>query len=214
MSDGFGADLTENITLSDIELSVGDADEVRTAEDIEGEDLLLAEIDAFRNKAAQLQQLITAKEGKAAELEALVKEKEAVNQELQDELYKKREEADAIVTDVECQVERMLKGLRDSMDKIELDITTLVNNNNEAVRGHVNELYATVDELKRGLDAVGNDISEKTHSESVHLYRMMQDEIKEHDNSEALAAKANTHFKSLKGFAIGIMVITVKNLLN
>jgi len=56
-----------------------------------GEDLLLAQIDAFREKATQLQQLIAQKERKAAELEALVREKEAINVKLQEELSRKQQ---------------------------------------------------------------------------------------------------------------------------
>ena len=41
-----------------------------------GEDMLLEQIDAFRDKAKQLQNLISAKERKVKELEALVRAKE------------------------------------------------------------------------------------------------------------------------------------------
>ncbi|CBK75780.1 hypothetical protein CIY_33120 [Butyrivibrio fibrisolvens 16/4] len=72
----------ENLKVEEIEL-----EDVNNTEDSQpsvnvtsieldnGEDLLLSQIDAFREKATQLQQLILAKEQKAAELEALVKEK-------------------------------------------------------------------------------------------------------------------------------------------
>ena len=82
-----------------------------------GEDLLIAQIDAFREKATQLQQLIAAKEHKAAELEALVKEKEAINVKLQEELSRKQEEADTLVADVETQVDRMMQVVKNNMDQ-------------------------------------------------------------------------------------------------
>ena len=51
-----------------------------------GEDMLLAQIDAFRDKAKQLQGLINAKEQKVKDLEAMVQEKELRNAQLQNEL--------------------------------------------------------------------------------------------------------------------------------
>ena len=66
-----------------------------------GEDMLLEQIDAFRDKAKQLQNLISAKERKVKELEALVRAKEEKNQalreqnvRLQEELNKKKAKAD------------------------------------------------------------------------------------------------------------------------
>ena len=84
-----------------------------------GEDMLLAQIDAFRDKAKQLQNLISAKERKVKELEALVRAKEEKNQalreqnmRLQEELNRKKAKADGLVSDVESQVDRMLQSLQ------------------------------------------------------------------------------------------------------
>ncbi len=46
----------------------------RTQKDVENEDLLINQIDEFREKAKQLQVLLEAKESKAAELQSLVDE--------------------------------------------------------------------------------------------------------------------------------------------
>ena len=70
-------------------------------EEPSGEDMLLAQIDAFRDKAKQLQTLISAKERKVKELEAMVRAKEERNNQLQEELAKKQAEADGIAADVE-----------------------------------------------------------------------------------------------------------------
>ena len=64
-------------------------------EEPSGEDMLLAQIDAFRDKAKQLQTLISAKERKVKELEAMVRAKEERNNQLQEELAKKQAEAEA-----------------------------------------------------------------------------------------------------------------------
>ncbi len=172
-----------------------------------GEDLLLEQIDAFREKATQLQQLIAAKEQKAAELEALVREKEAINVKLQEELNQKQEEADGLVADVETQVDRMMQVVKNNMDQLELDIKGQVNNNQESYETHNRNLQDTLRSVSAGLDTIQSELSEKTHSESVHLYRLIQDLLKEHDNSEEQELKAVEHYASLKKFSVVIIVL-------
>ena len=172
-----------------------------------GEDLLIAQIDAFRDKATQLQQLIAAKEQKAAELEALVKEKEAINVKLQEELSRKQEEADTLVADVETQVDRMMQVVKNNMDQLELDIKGQVNDNQESYEEHNKSLQDTLRSVSDGLDTIQNELSEKTHSESVHLYRLIQDLLKEHDNSESQAIQALQHYASLKKLSVVIIIL-------
>ena len=175
----------------------------------EGEDLLIAQIDAFREKATQLQQLIASKELKAAELEALVREKEAINVKLQEELNKKQQEADSLVADVETQVDRMMQVVKDNMDQLEVDIKGQVNNNQESYEAHNRNLQDTLRSVSDGLDNIQNELSEKTHSESVHLYRLIQDLLKEHDNSEEQAMRALDHYSSLKKLMTAVIVLLV-----
>ena len=177
-----------------------------------GEDLLLEQIDAFRDKATQLSQLIAAKEQKAAELEALVREKEAINIKLQEELNRKQEEADNLVADVETQVDRMMQVVKNNMDQLELDIKGQVSDNQESYETHNRNLQDTLRNVSAGLDTIQNELSEKTHSESVHLYRLIQDLLKEHDNSEEQAVKALEHYSSLKSLAIANIVLIVFSL--
>ena len=177
-----------------------------------GEDLLLQQIDAFREKATQLQQLIAQKEHKAAELEALVKEKEAINVKLQEELSKKQEEADNLVADVETQVDRMMQVVKSNMDQLEIDIKGQVSDNQESYEEHNRNLQDTLKNVSEGLDTIQNELSEKTHSESVHLYRLIQDLLKEHDNSEEQATKAVEHYSSLKKLSVVVIVLLVLTL--
>ena len=174
-----------------------------------GEDLLLEQIDAFREKATQLQQLIAQKERKAAELEALVREKEAINVKLQEELSRKQQEADSLVADVETQVDRMMQVVKNNMDQLEIDIKGQVSDNQESYETHNRNLQDTLKNVSDGLDNIQNELSEKTHSESVHLYRLIQDLLKEHDNSEEQATKAIEHYSSLKKLSVVVIVLLV-----
>ena len=177
-----------------------------------GEDLLIAQIDAFREKATQLQQLIAAKEHKAAELEALVKEKEAINVKLQEELSRKQEEADTLVADVETQVDRMMQVVKNNMDQLELDIKGQVSDNQESYETHNRNLQDTLRNVSEGLDIIQSELSEKTHTESVHLYRLIQDLLKEHDKSEEQLVKASEHYSSLKKLSIVAIILLAANL--
>ena len=174
-----------------------------------GEDLLLAEIDAFRNKASQLQQLIVAKEEKAAELEELVREKESANKKLQDELKRRQEEADKLVSDVETQVDRMMQVVKTNMDQLGVDIKDQVNNNQESYESQNKTLQDTLSTVSDGLGNIQNELSEKTHSESVHLYRLIQDLLKEHDNTSELLKQAQDNYNSLKSRCLLLTILSI-----
>ncbi len=177
-----------------------------------GEDLLIAEIDAFRDKATKLQRLISEKENKAAELEALVLEKEATNIRLQEELNRKQQEADSLVSDVETQVDRMMQTVKSNMDQLGIDIKDQVEGNQEAYETQHKSLQESLSQVSDYLDSVSSELSEKTHSESVHLYRLIQDLLKEYDKSEEQANTAIAHYKSLKSISIVLIVLLVLTL--
>ena len=130
-------------------------------EEPSGEDMLLAQIDAFRDKAKQLQTLISAKERKVKELEAMVRAKEERNNQLQEELAKKQAEADGIAADVETQVDRMMQTLRGSVDDLEQRIQQQVADNQENAAVQTQAVKDTLEDMTSGLDAIKGELSEK-----------------------------------------------------
>lgn len=184
-----------------------------TEEQTNGEDMLLVQIDAFRDKARQLQSLIAAKEQKVKDLEAEVSEKEARNIELQEELTRKQEEAEGLAADVEKQVDRMMQTLRGNMDNLEKRIEDQVANNQESAATQTQQMKQALEEMSNGLDAIKTDLSEKVHSESVLQYRNIHDLMKEMDNSEEVQAVTARKFLRLKKSTAWIIVITVFNML-
>ena len=82
----------------------------RTQKDVENEDLLINQIDEFREKAKQLQVLLEAKESKAAELQSLVDERAGKAQELEHILTERQEEADKIVATLKILLEEIEAG--------------------------------------------------------------------------------------------------------
>lgn len=180
-------------------------------EEPSGEDMLLAQIDAFRDKAKQLQTLISAKERKVKELEAMVRAKEERNSQLQEELAKKQAEADGIAADVETQVDRMMQTLRGSVDDLEERIQQQVADNQEKAAVQTQAVKDTLEDMTSGLDAIKGELSEKVHFENVLQYRNIQDLLKELDNREEAAKKSEEEFSVVKK---RITMVTVVSMLN
>lgn len=83
--------------------------------DIEKEDILIQQIDEFREKAKQLQQLMLSRESKAKELQNVVDEKEAQASELDDLISVRQGEADKIMGDVAEKIDTMSSDVRQEM---------------------------------------------------------------------------------------------------
>jgi len=124
-------------------------------------------------------------------------------------VQRKQQEADSLVADVETQVDRMMQVVKNNMDQLEIDIKGQVNENQGTYEAHNKNLQDTLKSVSDGLDTIQNELSEKTHSESVHLYRLIQDLLKEHDSSEEQATKAVEHYSSLKKLSVGVIVLLV-----
>lgn len=182
-------------------------------EEPSGEDMLLAQIDAFRDKAKQLQTLISAKERKVKELEAMVRAKEERNSQLQEELAKKQAEADGIAADVETQVDRMMQTLRGSVDDLEERIQQQVADNQEKAAVQTQAVKDTLEDMTSGLDTIKGELSEKVHSENVLQYRNIQDLLKELDNREEAAKKSEEEFSVVKKRITMVTVVSVLNVI-
>ena len=172
-------------------------------EEPSGEDMLLAQIDAFRDKAKQLQTLISAKERKVREAKE-IKEQAVAN-------AKKQAEADGIAADVETQVDRMMQTLRGSVDDLEERIQQQVADNQEKAAVQTQAVKDTLEDMTSGLDAIKGELSEKVHSENVLQYRNIQDLLKELDNREEAAKKSEEEFSVVKK---RITMVTVVSMLN
>lgn len=180
-----------------------------------GEDMLLQQIDAFREKARQIQTLVNAKERKVKELEAMVRAKEAQNAELQASLEEKQKEADGIVADVNVQVDRLLSDVKMNMANLEGQIKQQIRNNEGAAAEQSQEVKNTLEEMSKGLDGIKADLGDKVHDENVKVYRNIQDLMKEMDRSEDQNEKNDLleqKIASLRGQNIVLTVFGIINL--
>lgn len=204
--------------------------DITTGEDY-GSDALLVQIDAFRDKAVRLSGLIGAKQKKVVALEALVKEREAdiADKEeqiaaLQSELDSKQKEADALVTTVETQVDRMLTSVKADLSDLNQNISNKISEENQAgadkletllntVNTSVGEIKETLANSSEGisLEDVKQELSEKIHSENVKVFRNIQDTMKEMDHSEEQEISFEEKYQAMKSRFIGILVVLIVN---
>ena len=95
----------------------------RIQTEVEKEDFLLSQIDEFREKAKQLQDLLAAKENKVQELQSIVNEREGKAEEWQHILVERQEEADKIVTEFTKKVDDLADRVTAKMTEIETSIS-------------------------------------------------------------------------------------------
>jgi DNA repair exonuclease SbcCD ATPase subunit len=187
--------------------------QVTDVRDATGEDMLLQQIDAFREKAKQIQNLLVAKERRVKELEAMVQDKERRNAQLQEELNEKQKEADGLVKDVQTQVDRAMKEIRQAVDEMEVRVSRQVSDNQQVAAAETRSLQNAVDELTNCLDKVKGELSEKVHTENVKQYRNIQDLLKEMDNQEEAISKNEAGFSGIKGRATFISFLIIANII-
>ena len=165
--------------------------EVKVNENVSSEDKLLEQIDAFRDKAQQLQNLISDKEAKVDELESLVNEKENKINELQSTLATKQAEADGLVLDMSKQVDRMIESVNETLADIEK---------------RLGDQVATTGEQS---ESIKSDLSEKVHSENVKVYRNIHDLLQENDKSEENKKTILNKIKGTKAVAAWALVFGI-----
>lgn len=158
------------------------------------DDYLLKQIDEFRGKAEQLQELIATKETKVRELQLLVDERESKATKLQIELDERQKEADSLVGNVEEQVD----GL---MHKIE-----------EQQNANTAEIKELLGDVSTGLKEVKTDVSDKVHTENVKCYRNIQglfDEFSENLGEVEVAEASMQKIKNPIGAVIGLLIVNL-----
>lgn len=115
---------------------------------------LLSQIDEFRAKAKQLQDLFNSKEAKAKELQKIVSEREDKAQELQQVIDERAEVAKGITEEVAKQINALFDRVDDRLD--EMDHTMEIRHRavQEADARRAEELERTLSDMSRQIDQV------------------------------------------------------------
>ena len=91
--------------------------EVQKEDTMEKDDFLLQQIDEFREKAKQLQDLLATKETKARELQTVVSERESKAAELESFVAAKQREADDLNEGITKNVSVIMRGVDEKLDQ-------------------------------------------------------------------------------------------------
>lgn len=118
-------DMQKNQDIHEISELVAERNE-STVQELEKEDLLLNQIDEFREKARQLQDLLSSKESKAKELQTLVNERQDKAQELEQLLNARKEEANQIMRIFNLKVDELTAQVTGKMTEMEVSISNQV----------------------------------------------------------------------------------------
>lgn len=194
----------------------------RIKEDVGKEDFLLNQIDEFREKARQLQQLLSSKEDKVQELQDIVAEKEGKAKELSDIIEERQDAADRVVAGVKDQIDEMidkvdakLKELNDTFAERLAENAANSVKQHEEVRGLIREynekLSETVNGLNGQFEKIRSEICEKVHTENVNCYRNVQTLIEEADRKLDGIEENVSKISSLKTMLIILIIFTVLN---
>ena len=194
----------------------------RITDNVEKEDFLLSQIDEFREKAKQLQDLIFSKENKVQELQEIVAKQEGKAKELSDIIEERQDAADRVVSGVGAQIDRMIEKVDERLDELNETFAERLAENavgsteqNEEVRTLIKEHNEKLTETVRGLDGqfdrIKTEICEKVHTEDVKCYRNMQTLIEESDKKLDEMKDEVKGILSLKTLLRVIVVITVLN---
>ncbi len=210
---------------------VGPDSIVNTSEDknVGKDDYLLNQIDEFRDKAQQLQDLLLSKESKVMELQNIVDEREGKAKELESILTERQKQADGIAEDmakevtaeITSQIDVIIERVTSKIDELSVTIGKDLGDGQKLTEQQYAELKATLDEtlpsLNTQLDTLKSDLSEKVHSENVKCYRNVSDLIKPlEDKLELLKnTEQNIEYKAnaIKKSTTALMVLTIINLL-
>lgn len=151
----------------------------RNTEYVKKEDFLIKQIDEFKEKARQLQQLLEIKEARVQELTHVVEEREQKAENLQNVLQEKQQEAGRITKGIQEQTRQLAGSLEGQLAQIEKDMEDGLEQVSVKVDARLEQQKTAMDGLIGQLDTMKGELSEKIHTENVKSYRNMQSLIEE-----------------------------------
>ena len=209
----------------------------------ETDDYLLRQIDEFRAKAQQLQNLLITKESKVQELQEIVDEREGKAKELEYILGERQRQADGITEEVTKQIDSLIDKVTEKMEAIGASLgqelqdgqklnerqieelkSTLGALNGQQIEEiksmlgslsaqQAEELKTTLSELNTQLGVVKADLSDKVHSENVKCYRNLADLLKSVEEKLDKANEIEKKVISVHKCVIAVIVLSVINML-
>ena len=185
----------------------------RKLNEVAKEDFLLNQIDEFRVKAEQLQELLLSKEKSAQELQAIVNQRESKANDLQNILEERQKKADEITLEVEKQIDALIDKVSAKMDEIETSLSSNLEEGKKVNEEQSKKVYESLEQVQAKLQEMKEEVSEKIHTENVKCYRNIQDLFKGIEDKLDGINLVGDKVKSVKGIAVFTMIICILNLL-
>lgn len=189
----------------------------RTNKEVEKEDYLLTQIDEFREKAQQLQDLLLSKESKVMELQHIVDEREGKAKELEYILNERQRKADGITAEVSKQIDALIEKVTAKMDEIGVSIEKEVADGQKITAEQMEELKETLASVNAQLETIKGELSEKVHTENVKCYRNISDLFKDMDEKveviQNVEQNVDKKVKSVHKCTVALIVLTIINML-
>lgn len=121
------------------------------------DDILLKQIDEFRERAQQLQDMLDSRESQAEELQSLVDERKEKAQALDQILKERQEQADGVSQEVERHIDALIQKVAVRLEQIESSIKNDVGAQMDRLESSLrNDVGAKIDRL--GMMANNNDV--------------------------------------------------------
>ncbi|MCM1105616.1 MAG: hypothetical protein NC355_01605 [Blautia sp.] len=118
------------------------------------DDILLKQIDEFRERAQQLQDMLDSRETQAEELRTLVDERQVKAEELGQILKERQDKADGLTAAVERQIDAMIEKVGVRLEQIEASIRGDVGTKVEQLEASVkNDVGAKLDRLETSMSS-------------------------------------------------------------
>ena len=153
-------------------------------------DLMLAQIDRFRNRAKELQEKLQDREQELSRLEQLVEEKDQKAQELEILVNARREENDDFLENADRQFRDMVYRMEGRINVLAREIEEKVAADEKLTEDQTVKLQWEIKQIDRNLEKLKSDLSDKTHQEMLSTYRNMHTALEEMQGQleEAIAA--------------------------
>ena len=184
----------------------------RTVAIVSKEDFLLNQIDEFRERAKQLQNLLDTKETEAQELQTLVDERQEKAEALGEILKERQSKADGFTAEVEKQIDAMIAKVADKMDEIESAMKEDVADGKKFNEEKAKELKESLGQIEEQLTTIKSELSEKVHTENVKCYRNISDLFRSMDERLDKLTVMESRMHPVRIFSLTGMILGIVNL--
>ena len=162
--------------------------------DMKKEDFLLQQIDEFREKAKQLQQLMKNRETKAKELQGVVDEREAKASELDNLIHVRKGEADKIMKNVSVRIDSMSAGVRDEMSDLSESLSKEVSGLTQRLS---NELNQSTEKTRQVVEAATQTMIDQ-NTRSLEGLKEQLEQLDYKEQISELSTEMNSQITTLK----------------